>query len=267
MLKLLMFLKSPLAQEILKLLFTALAGGMVSTALSGNDPVAVFRFGRGGDPKPADDPQAAIGRISFGNTGCTATCVGPVHRDDEEIFFVTAAHCVQIGDRGAFLFRDGRRVNVECVTRNRQADVAWLKASRPKGTIPWIYISSAPPEEGSAVFHCGFGVHVPGNLEKGKYLGISGDGRQLTYKISVSPGDSGGGIVLTSKGYLLSPVCCTTRLGASGTVWGATPAEILAARPARHVHSATPESVHPIQPLPHPDWPHPDFDAENAGKS
>lgn len=259
MFRLIQLFKSPLAQEIIKLLLTALAGGMVSTTLSGNDPIAVFRGTRHADPKPADDPQAAIGRISFGSTGCTATVVGPVNRQDRELWLVTAAHCVKVGAKGTFRFRDGRQMPVECVSRNPQADVAWLKASRPEGSIPWLFIAASPPAEGADVFHCGFGVHVPGNKEVGKYLGISQDGRQCMYKISVSPGDSGGGIVLTSKGYLLSPVCCTTRLAGVGTVWGGTPAEILATKPSRTVSSDEPEWTHPIQPLPHPDWPNPEL--------
>jgi hypothetical protein len=46
---------------------------------------------------------------------------------------------------------------------------------------------------------------------------------QIRYRLSVSHGDSGGGIVSTKDGKLLSPVCCTTRIAGVGDVWGASP--------------------------------------------
>lgn len=43
------------------------------------------------------------------------------------------------------------------------------------------------------------------------------------FSLSVSPGDSGGGICVDGSGRLISPVCCTTHLAAVGQVYGARP--------------------------------------------
>jgi hypothetical protein len=71
--------------------------------------------------------------------------------------------------------------------------------------------------------HCGYGVHIPGNREDGYVVARENADLQVRYRLSVSQGDSGGGIIATATGELLSPVCCTTRLNGVGDVWGASP--------------------------------------------
>ncbi|MGL6097132.1 MAG: hypothetical protein ACRC7O_15210, partial [Fimbriiglobus sp.] len=63
------------------------------------------------DPKPdgtKPDAAAALGKIRFGNAGCTATVIGP-RRADGKWDVLTAAHCVNgEGQRGTMTLKDGR---------------------------------------------------------------------------------------------------------------------------------------------------------------
>lgn len=206
---------------------------------------------------PRADPVAAIGRISMGNVGCTATIIGPIDDDDKEIAILTAAHCIKQGQSGTMVLKDGRKFSFKCVSRDAASDAAWLVAPRPEGAVPFALLAKGPPEKGAAVWHQGYGVDKPGNLEKGTYQGVSSDGRQLVFHLSVSSGDSGGGIIATEAGEVLSPVCCTQRLSGPGQVWGATPMASAAIRPGNVAEVSEEERYNPVIILPHPGWPEP----------
>lgn len=194
--------------------------------------------------------EDAIGRIQFGNVGCTATIIGPVVPGDDKIDILTAAHCVKVGGQGVMKLKDGREFRVKCVSRDPSADAAWLTAENPGGSIPYLELATELPQLGEVVWHQGYGVDKPGNRESGIYKGTTEKGIKCSFRLSVSPGDSGGGIVLDAEGHVLSPVCCTTKLAGMGTVFGAAPSQSAKIRPHFTHETAEPELIYPVLPMP-----------------
>lgn len=181
------------------------------------------------------DPWNAIGRIQFGNSGCSATIVGP-RRDDGRWNVLTAAHCVTaVRQHGTMRLRDGRTTGLVVVAINRQADCAWLLTESNADDLPFAYVAKASPEVGSKIWHGGYGVDTPGNREEGEILGKANADGQISMRLSVSSGDSGGGICLNESGEIVSCVCCTSSRGRPATVWGASPEAINALRPREAV--------------------------------
>lgn len=199
---------------------------------------------------PTQKAEEAIGKISFGNSGCTATVIGPVWSDDERIDILTAAHCVKVGAVGKMKLRDGREFAVRCVSRDPGSDAAWLQAEKPAGSVPHLLLAEALPANGSPIYHAGFGVHIPGNREIGSFKGYDAKREQCIFALNVSPGDSGGGICLDADNRVLSPVCCTTSLARFGTVWGASPAAAAKCRPGPAAEVDAAERFYPVLPLP-----------------
>lgn len=194
--------------------------------------------------------EDAIGRIQFGNAGCTATIIGPVAATDLNLDILTAAHCVKVGAVGSMKLKDGRTLAVKCIARDAQADAAWLTATNPGGDVPYLLLADGNPQAGEIVWHQGYGIDKPGNRESGLYKGSRMDGKQSTYRLSVSPGDSGGGIILDSDSKVISPVCCTTKMSAMGDVFGASPAYVAKLRPKRFASEEEPALFYPVLPLP-----------------
>lgn len=178
-------------------------------------------------PSPAEpvkpDAVAAICRISFGNAGCTATVIGP-RRSDGRWNLLTAAHCVRgVGQLGEARLRDGRSFVVEVTATEVRSDCAWLVTREAQSSLPFALLAERTPPPGTPVFHCGFGVDKPGNREEGSVIdGPNADG-QIRFRLSVSSGDSGGGICTTATGEVISAVCCTTARGRVADVWGCSP--------------------------------------------
>lgn len=198
-------------------------------------------------PRRAED---AIGKIQFGTSGCTATIIGPVWSNDDKLDILTAAHCVKVGAAGKMWLKDGRILKVVCVARDPGSDAAWLTADNPGGDIPYLLLADAMPQEGEVVWHQGYGIDRPGNRESGVFRGKATNGQQCKFRLSVSPGDSGGGIILDSEGKVVSPVCCTTKLGGTGDVFGASPLAAAKIRPSRLVSDEEPPLVYPVLPMP-----------------
>lgn len=192
------------------------------------------------DPPPAPrakaDPWNALGRIQFTNAGCTATVIHP-RRADGKWDVLTAAHCVdhvRIGTVGSMQLR-GReaRFGVKLVALDAKSDCAWLVTeSADLGELPFAHIAERPAEAGTKIWHGGFGVDVPGNKETGTVTRPSDSNGQTELHLSVSSGDSGGGMFREDTGELISTVCCTTQRGAKARVWGANVDSIRKLRPA-----------------------------------
>jgi hypothetical protein len=149
------------------------------------------------DPKPPEggklDPVNALGRIRFGNAGCTATVIGP-RRPDGRWDVLTAAHCVSgVGARGTLTLKDNRSFGIRVVAFHKTPDVAW---------------------------HMGFGVDKPGNREDGTVAERENGQGQLRMVLSVSSGDSGGGIFRADTNELVSVVCCTSGMARKVSMWG-----------------------------------------------
>ena len=175
------------------------------------------------EPRPTPDPVAAVGRIQIGNGGCSATVVGP-RRSDGRWNVLTAAHCAtRVGESGVMQLRDGRTLGFVVAALDRTSDACWLLTTDTPADLPWLHLADTTPAPGTKIFHVGFGRHIPGNREDGEVRAGANARGQSQFWLSVSPGDSGGGICVDADGKVVSPVCCTTRLDGPGDVWGASP--------------------------------------------
>jgi hypothetical protein len=212
----------------------ALGGGVSTVAWQGcgRKPPDVPPREQEPDPLPPDptpDPSEAIAKLALQGSFCSATIISP-RRPDGKWWVVSAAHCYGrgpgVGVRGELVTRSGQVAEVVCVAIDRRADIALLVTDKPFERLPSIPVAENTPSPGVPIFHSGYGQHIPGNREDGQITrGPNQDG-QVQYRLSVSPGDSGGGIVVNVGGQLLSPVCCTTCLGCPGDVWGGSPERI-----------------------------------------
>ena len=172
---------------------------------------------------PASDPREAICKLVKPGSYCSGTVVGRKNANGSYTI-VSAAHCYKsVGETVQVAMRDGTTCQACVVALDRKADCSILKTEPSKLILPYINVAKSTPEPGTKVLHAGYGRHNPGNTERGQIIaGPNADG-QVQYLLSVSPGDSGGGICVDSDGNLLSPVCCTTNLDHLGNVWGASP--------------------------------------------
>ncbi len=199
---------------------------------------------------PKHKAEESIVRLSMGNVGCTGTIIGPLSPSDRQIEILTAAHCIKVGATGKATLKDGRVLNFTCKTRDPASDAAWLVADHPGGDFPYLLLADRNPDDGEVVWHQGYGIDRPGNRESGLFKGSAANGQQCKFRLSVSPGDSGGGIILDSQSKVISPVCCTTRLAGTGDVFGAAPEFAAKIRPKRAASEEEPPLYWPVLPMP-----------------
>lgn len=191
-------------------------------------------------PKP-DTPRPtmqAIGQIQFGSAGCTATPISP-RNPDGSYDLLTAAHCVRaVGQRGTFRARDGRTMAVVVTARDERPDIAWLRTvGAGPDDLPMARLAREMPTSSVDVWHAGFGIDRPGNLEVGKYVGRANSDGLHAYDLSVSSGDSGGAIIWKDRDEVIGAVCCTSSRGAFARMY---------AGGAPHAWSLRPEPTAPV---------------------
>lgn len=181
-------------------------------------------------PGPQPDPLNAIGKCSRPGVGCSFTVIGP-RRGDGRYDVLLAAHCCDsLREKWSGRLRDGRTLGFTIVNMHRESDYAWAVTDSNVAELPYALLADGTPPVGTKVWHSGFGIHVPGNREDGTLTQTENTDGQIEFRLSVSPGDSGGGIVYDSNGKIVSTVCCTTDLGREGRVWGASPERIARGR-------------------------------------
>jgi len=184
-------------------------------------------------PKPPakPDPAPAVGKLRFGNAGCTATVVGP-RRADGRWDVLTASHCTGTpGSRGSFTLKDGRTLAVTVAARETGADLTWLVTDDAVDDLPAAALAADNPPVGTAVWHAGYGIDRPGNREDGRVTGAESPDGQLAMELSVSSGDSGGGIFRADTDALVAVVCCTTERGRKTLMYGGSAARAARLRP------------------------------------
>lgn len=185
------------------------------------------------EPKPPGRANAeqAIGKLRFGNAGCTATVIGP-KRSDGKWDILTAAHCTGgAGSRGTFTLKDGRTLAVTVAARNTDADLTWLVTDSPVDDLPFANLAAKNPPVGTEVWHMGYGIDKPGNRESGRTTGAETSDGQLPMELSVSSGDSGGGIFRADTNELVAVVCCTTERGRKVLMFGGSAERAARMRP------------------------------------
>lgn len=186
-------------------------------------------------PPPKPDPVNALVRLSFPGVGCSATILGP-RRADGRWWVLTASHCTtRVGQVGSIRLLDGRTFGVTVQSVDKRSDCAWMVTESNSEVLPFAVLATESPPVGSKVHHAGYGIDKPGNREDGVITAAPDSNGQLRFSMSVSSGDSGGGILMTPDGKVISCVCCTTQRGAQGSVWGASPEAIHRAQPTAMV--------------------------------
>lgn len=190
-------------------------------------------------PRPGPNVEQSIVKLRFGNSGCTATIVGP-RRSDGRWDVLTAAHCTgAAGSKGQMLLLDGRTFPVTVQVRDTKCDISWMVAETNEATLPFANLAKENPPVGTPVWHKGYGVDKPGNKEDGVVAAAENADGQLKFSLSVSSGDSGSGIFRVDTGELVAVVCCTASMAKKGAMWGGSTAKALAMRP-NHAHDDQP---------------------------
>jgi len=104
----------------------------------------------------------------------------------------------------------------------KTSDHAWGATDASDANYPHALLADATPPVGTKIWHAGYGVDVPANREDGTITAGRDSNGQIRMRLSVSSGDSGGGIVIDSNGRVVSNVCCTSGRGQMADVWGAS---------------------------------------------
>lgn len=173
-------------------------------------------------PEPQPDPLAAIGRIRTTVGGCSATIIGP-RRPDGRYWVLSAAHCIgRVGERIDMRLRDGTTLSATVVAANARTDWTWCVTDTSATVYPYALLADRTPVAGTPIWHAGYGVDRPANREDGIILGPVGSDGRIPMRLSVSSGDSGGGIVIDANGRIVSCVCCTVSDGKTQWTEGAS---------------------------------------------
>ena len=171
---------------------------------------------------PKVDPKGATVKLIANGHYCTATVIGPRQADGTQ-WVLTAAHCVtDIGEVQRIVFRSGTSVAVEVVSISPDPDFAWMKTAASANEYPYTLLYPTGLVSGQPVYHSGYGVHKPGNTERGKVDGPTGESGRYHFNLSVSHGDSGSGIIDAKTGLVVGVV--STGSGRDPSPWTNGPA-------------------------------------------
>jgi len=116
--------------------------------------------------------------------------------------------------------REGRSFAVVVAALDRRSDTAWLLTAQREDGLPYAMLGKEAPPVGTRIWHAGWGIDNPGNTEYGLVNGGPNSQGMLSMTMSVSSGDSGGGIFREDTGELVATVCCTQARGARAPMYG-----------------------------------------------
>jgi hypothetical protein len=143
--------------------------------------------------------------------------------------------------------KDGRKLGVRVVVHEKEPDLAWMVTEDVVDSIPFANLAATSPARGSKVWHMGYGIDKPGNREDGEVANEQNAIAKTKFILSVSPGDSGGGI-FNERNEIVSTVCCTSAFAEKVSMYGATIERIRKARPGAVRLDQLPDNVE--QPAP-----------------
>lgn len=178
------------------------------------------------------DPSNAIGRIQFGQAGCSATVIAP-QRADGRWDVLTAAHCVSsVGQAGTMKMPSSGKVHaVRVKAFDRASDIAWLETVEAVNDIEYAVLAKANPAVGVPVWHQGYGFDKPRNREDGVVTANENAAGQIKFTLNVSSGDSGGGIFRADTNEVVSSVCCTRIIAQKTDMYGGSTSQAIRLRP------------------------------------
>lgn len=193
-------------------------------------------------PQPSGTADAvhALCQIILGDSGCTATVIYP-RRPDGRWDLLTAAHCTGDATTGVARFKDGRKVGVTMVARDKRSDIAWLVTDDVIADLPYAILAREMPSPGVKVWQAGYGTDRPTVRKDGVYVGPA-TGGQAQFTLSVSHGDSGGAIFSDRTDEVIAAVCCTAEIGRAATMFGGNCVSAWKLRPS----GKTSDEWHPI---------------------
>lgn len=173
------------------------------------------------------DPKDALLTLYAGSSQCSATVIGP-RRADGSWDVLSAAHCVgSIGQRVSLRTRGGRKISGVVTVRAARPDIAWIKTEVIED-LHYLLLSRSVPEVNEPIWHSGTGRDRPGNVERGVVTVPSDSNGMWRGRISVSPGDSGCGIISERTGEVIGTLYGTggnlTIGGHCASAWAHRPA-------------------------------------------
>jgi hypothetical protein len=127
--------------------------------------------------------------------------------------------------------KDGRTLGIKVVAHHKTPDLAWCVTEESIAEMPFAVLAEKNPDVGTTVWHMGYGIDKPGNREDGSITAAENGEGQLRMSLSVSSGDSGGGIFRTDTNELVSVVCCTSGMAQKVSMWGGSVEQARKTRP------------------------------------
>lgn len=115
---------------------------------------------------------------------------------------------------------DNKTYSVRVVAHDKEPDIAWLVTEESIDDICYANLSKTNPPAGTQVWHQGYGIDQPRNKETGSVADGPNSQGMLRFILSVSSGDSGGGIFRADTNEVVASVCCTAGKGIKTSMWG-----------------------------------------------
>jgi hypothetical protein len=195
-------------------------------------------------PEPAPeviklDPIAATVKLLSPRSYCTATIIGPRDANGQQLV-LTAEHCSpRVGSKHTLVLRDGRRITAQTIATYSAPDYAWMRTEKSAEEYPYTLLHPGPVTSGMTVYHSGYGVSQPGDGVRGTADKSQGGNGRWHFKLSVSHGDSGSGIIDAATGRLVGVV--STGDGRDPSSWTNGPTvEVIAIPPVNAPGASSP---------------------------
>lgn len=157
-------------------------------------------------------PRKAVGVVLFrykegaGMRKGSGTVIGP-RRKSGRWHVLTCAHAVGDAKEGTIeIMEKVYNITVEAV--DKTSDIAWCATGTDApDDLPYALLATKEPRKGDDVWHCGWGVYTPGDLEVGKVVRV--DEGWIGTTLPTSSGDSGAAI-FNWKDEVVGVVCTST---------------------------------------------------------